>query len=67
MNLFLQNKSANKTCKIEYRKEQRNWVFGSDKDVDVTFEVSFDNEMDRALVRIFLLELNDSKRNIMNA
>jgi hypothetical protein len=42
-------------------------VFGSDKDVNVTFEVNFDNETDRALARIFLLELNDSKRNVMNA
>ena len=67
MNLVLQNKSTHKPCQIDYRKEEKYWVFGSDKDVNVTFEVSFDNETDRALARIFLLELNDSKRNVMNA
>jgi hypothetical protein len=67
MNLVLQNKSTHKPCQIDSRKDERYWVFGSDKDVNVTFEVNFDNETDRSLARIFLLELNDSKRNVMNA
>jgi Arp2/3 complex, 34 kD subunit p34-Arc len=35
--------------------------------VTVTFEVNFEGETDQALARIFLLELNDSKRQVMNS
>ena len=51
-----------KPCQIDYRREERFWVFASEKDVSVTFEVNFESETDIALARIFLLELNDSKR-----
>ena len=56
-----------KPCQIDYRKDERYWVFGSKDDVSVTFEVELGSVEDQALARIFLLELNDSKRNVMNA
>lgn len=43
------------------------WVFGSANDVSVTYEINFDSTTDQALARIFLLELNDSKRSVQNA
>lgn len=35
--------------------------------MSVTFEVNFTNSEDQQLARVFLLELNDSKRNVQNA
>lgn len=64
MNMALEGKSGFKPCQIDYRKNESYWVFGTDKDVSVTFEVSFEGETDIALARIFLLELNDAKRNV---
>mmetsp|Transcript_17999 Transcript_17999/g.30648 ORF Transcript_17999/g.30648 Transcript_17999/m.30648 type:complete len:175 (+) Transcript_17999:203-727(+) len=63
----LESKQQFKPCQIDYRKDERFWVFGTDKDLSVTFEMNFSEETDQALARIFLLELNDSKRNVMNA
>ena len=37
-------------------------IYGSKKDVSVTFEVNFEASTDQALARIFLMELQDSKR-----
>lgn len=67
MNMVLQGKDGFEPCQIDYRKEERFWVFGSKDDISCTFEVSFDSVTDQALARIFLLELNDSKRNVVNA
>ena len=62
------NKTAPpKPCQVDYRKDERFWVFGSATDVAVTFEVNFHGVEDQSLARIFLLELNDSKRNVQNA
>lgn len=67
MNAVLNKSKAPKPCQIDYRKKERYWVFGSEKEVNVTFEVDFNGETDQALARIFLLELNDSKRSVMSA
>lgn len=67
MNVVQSKKGEFKPCQIDYRSDERYWVFGSDKDVSMTVEVNFESETDQALARIFLLELNDSKRTVMNA
>ena len=64
MNMVLAGKDGFKACQINYRKDERFWVFGSSNDVSCTFEVNFDSVTDQSLARIFLLELNDSKRNV---
>ena len=56
-----------KPCMIQYRKEEKLWVFPEAKDVSVVFEVNFDTVVDISLARIFLLELKDSKRAVMSA
>ena len=56
-----------KPCQIDYRKNEKYWVFPDKKDVSVTFEVQFSSIEDISLGRIFLLELNDSKRQVQNA
>lgn len=53
-------------CQIDYRKDERYWVFGSNSDVRVIFEVNFSTEEDKALARIFLLEMKDT-RGVQNA
>jgi hypothetical protein len=50
-----------KPCQIDYRKDERFWVFGSNGDVRVIFEVNFSSEEDAALARIFLLEMKDTR------
>jgi len=67
INMVLQKKDGFEPCQIDYRKDERFWVFGTKDNVSVTFEVNFEGETDQALARIFLLELNDSKRQVMNA
>ena len=42
-------------------------MFPTEKDFSVTFEVNFQSVEDQQLSRIFLLELGDSKRQVMNA
>ncbi len=59
-------KTQFKPCQIDYRKNEKFWVFGSPEDVAVTFEIQFDNETDQALARVFLLELNTCKKSVMN-
>ena len=56
-----------KPTMIQYRKEEKLWVFPEAKDVSVVFEVNFDTVVDISLARIFLLELKDSKRAVMSA
>lgn len=56
-----------KPCQIDYRKDERFWVFPSAGDVNCTFEVNFESSTDQSLARIFLLELHDSKRSVQNA
>lgn len=53
-------------CQIDYRKDERYWVFASDNDVRVIYEVNFTSEEDQALARIFLLEMKDT-RGVQNA
>jgi hypothetical protein len=67
INMMLKKQGGFKACQLDYRKNERLWIFGSESDVSVTFEVDFESETDQALARIFLLELNDSKRQVMNA
>ena len=55
-----------KPCQIDYRKDERFWVFGSNDDARVIFEVNFTSIEDQALARIFLLEMKDT-RNVVNA
>lgn len=66
MKMCLEKKDGFQPCQLDYRKEERFWVFGSGQDVLVTFEVNFDSVEDQALARIFLLELADAKRTVMN-
>jgi len=56
-----------KPCQIPYRKEEKFWVFPEGKDLSVVFEVNFDSIVDVTLARIFLLELKDSKRAVLNS
>ena len=46
MNMVLQGKNGFEACQIDYRKDERFWVFGSSEDVSCTFEVNFDNITD---------------------
>jgi len=64
MQAILKGTVPPKPCQIDYRKDEKFWVFGAAKDVSVTFEVNFSSTEDQSLARIFLLELNDSKRNV---
>jgi len=62
------NKTAPpKPCMIDYRKDEKYWVVSTEKDVSVTFEVNFSSTEEQQLGRIFLLELHDSRRQVMNA
>ena len=65
MNCVKNKKNDFKPCQINYRKDERYWVFGSDKDVRVIFEVNFTDAEDIALARIFLLEQKDT-RSVLN-
>ena len=67
MKCILAGKPAPKACQIDYRPDERMWIFPEAKEIKVTFEVNFTSDEDRQLGRIFLLELNDSKRQVMNA
>lgn len=55
-----------KPCQLDYRKDERFWVFASNNDVRVIFEVNFTSEEDKALARIFLLEVASTK-GVQNA
>lgn len=59
--------SLPKPSQIQYRKDEKLWVFPEAKDLNVVFEVNFDTEVDITLARIFLLELKDSKRAVLSA
>ena len=67
MQAILNNTAPPKPCQIDYRKDESFWVFPAEKDVSVTFEVNLNSVEDQALARIFLLELADSKRQVMNS
>lgn len=56
-----------KPVQIDYRKNERYWVFADNTSVSTVFEIDFETTEDQALARIFLLELADAKRNVMNA
>lgn len=53
-------------CQIDYRKDERYWLFANDQHVRVIYEVNFTSEEDQALARIFLLEMKDT-RGVTNA
>ena len=53
-------------CQIDYRKDERYWLFATNDNVRVIFEVNFTSEEDQALARIFLLEMKDT-RGVTNA
>ena len=67
MQVVLGTQKKFEPCQIDYRKDERFWVFPGTEEVSCTFEVNFTNSEDQQLARIFLLELNDSKRNVQNA
>ena len=46
MKCVLEKSGQFKPCQIDYRKNEKFWVFGSPDDVAVTFEIQFDNETD---------------------
>jgi hypothetical protein len=54
------------SCEIAYRPDEKYWVIASAKEVTVSFSLNFDNQTDRALARIFLLEFTDSRRYVKN-
>ncbi len=54
------------SCEIPYRVDEKYWVVASKSEVTVSFALQFDNQTDRALARIFLLEFSDSKRYVKN-
>ena len=56
-----------KPCQINYRPDEKYWVFPSKNDFSVTFEVHVNSTEDKQLARIFLLELVDSRRQVTNA
>lgn len=65
MNAVLNKTKPPAPCQIDYRKDERFWVFPEETDVSVTFEVNFHQATDQSLARIFLLELNTAK--VVNA
>ena len=67
MNMMEAGKDGFKPCQINYRKDEIFWVFGDKGKVTVTFQVNFDNSTDRQLATIFLREMADSGRQVMNA
>lgn len=46
MKCVTEKKGQFQPCQIDYRKNEKFWVFGSPEDVAVTFEIQFDNETD---------------------
>lgn len=68
MNAVLAGKGDTvKPCQIDYRSNESFFVFPSKTDVSVTLEVDFASQEDKAMARIFLLELKDCKRAVKNA
>jgi hypothetical protein len=55
-----------KPCQIDYRKDERFWVFGTNQHALIIYEVNFTSDEDAALARIFLLEMKDT-RGVTNA
>jgi actin related protein 2/3 complex, subunit 2 len=51
---------------LPYRADEKYWVVSEKDSVTVSFSLQFDNQTDRALARIFLLEFSDSKRYVKN-
>ncbi len=54
------------SCELSYRLDEKYWVVSTKNEVTVSFALQFDNQTDRALARIFLLEFSDSKRYVKN-
>lgn len=54
------------SCELPYRIDEKYWVVSAKGEVTVSFALQFDNQTDRALARIFLLEFSDSKRYVKN-
>lgn len=68
MNAILAGKGDSiKPCQIDYRKKERYWVMCGKQAVDIVFEINFETKTDTSLARIFLLELQDCKRDVKNA
>ena len=67
MNMVSEKKDGFTPCQIDYRSDESFWVFGTKSEVNVVFEINMADTTDQALCRIFLLELADSGRNVMNA
>ena len=58
--------NPNDSCEIPYRIDEKYWVVAAKTEVTISFALQFDNQTDRALARIFLLEFSDSKRYVKN-
>ena len=54
---IIDKKTPGKPVQINYRKNERYWLFPEDKAVSCTFEIEFETIEDISLARIFLLEL----------
>lgn len=54
------------SCELPYRLDEKYWVVAAKGEVTISFALQFDNQTDRALARIFLLEFSDSKRYVKN-
>lgn len=46
MLMVMNNKDGFEACQIDYRKSESFWVFGSAKDVTVTFQINFEGKDD---------------------
>jgi hypothetical protein len=46
MNAVVNGTTPPKACQIEYRKNEKYWVFPESKDISVTFEVQMDGVVD---------------------
>ncbi len=57
---------ASGACELPYRCDEKYWVVSAKGEVTISFALQFDNQTDRALARIFLLEFSDSKRYVKN-
>ena len=62
----INGKDPQQPCQIDYRTDERFWVFPDKNQVSVTFEVNVNSTEDQQLCRIFLVELADCKRQVKN-
>lgn len=52
------------SCEIPYRPDESYYLQVRAKEITVSFGLNFENEQDRALAKVFLLEFVDSRRHV---